>query len=575
MAVVSGHTGKPDIYHPPTIAERPERRCLFTIAVGDKYTWMFDITIPYMRAYCERHGIDFILVDDNYRRDEHPCYMKQFINTLWWRYDRVCYVDSDVLIMPHAPNIFEHTPADKCSAFREVSYSDRPEEIQRRNRMSYDYITLYAEAYNAAMVDMGYDAVPLPDNLGEYYYNAGIFVCTKETCPHVAPVGGIMQLPTSNHYDQNYFNMMIIKHNIPMYDLGYKWNRRRGAHVAESLNPMNSYFVHYLGLGQKDKLPMDIKRMVKKEYCVHFVGATRKGANKWILERMQDYVLSMAPTNVKCDIVEEPVDIAGHINFYNPYRYFRKSMYARDVVFFTHPEDDAQWEAALNCDIAVVMCEKYRLQLIDQGMDEDRVYRINFGIDEQYRDCRLRIFNPGWMARNDKYMHRKGWADWKMLMECDWLDCKRSEGLLTQEQMKDEYLKADVIVSTATMEGGPMACLEALAMAKDYIGRIGVGLHDEYVGWIERYHDYDSLLELLKKRHKWKRLRNDEVVVNQWAQCASDVWRAIGEVAGKQMVCREPKAEVIEDVVEMPHAATTVPVRRFLSLRADRLQERP
>jgi hypothetical protein len=563
MAIVSGHTGKPDIYHPPIIEDRPERRCLFTIAVGDKYQWMFDITIPYMRAYCERHGIDFIVVDDNYRKDEHPCYMKQFINTLWWRYDRVCYVDSDVLIMPHAPNIFEHTPADKCSAFREISYSERPEEIERRNRMSYDYITLYADAYNAAMVDMGYDEVPLPDNLGEYYYNAGIFVCTKETCPHVAPVGGIMQLPTSNHYDQNYFNMMVIKHNIPMHDFGYKWNRRRGAHVAESLNPMNSYFVHYLGLGQKDKLPMDIRRMVKKEYSVHFVGATRKGANKWILERMQDYVLSVAPKNVKCDILTEPVDEDGHINFYNPYRYFKKSDKAKDVVLFTHPEDLEQWAAALNCDIAVVMCEKYRRQLIDEGVDESRIYRINFGIDEQYRDCRLRIFHPGWMLRNDKYMERKGWNDWQLLMGCGWLECKRSEGLLTPDQMKDEYLKAEVIVSTATMEGGPMGCVEALAMGRPYIGRQGVGLHDEYRKDILRYKDYDALVLLLWQLYQHKEKRSKAVIANQWCLCAHEVWGAIGAAVGDVMECSEAKSvEEVAQVVEV-EAETWKPNRVF------------
>jgi hypothetical protein len=568
MAVVAGHTGKPDIYHPPTIAERPERRCLFTIAVGDKYQWMFDITIPYMRAYCERHGIDFIVVDDNYRRDEHPCFMKQFINTLWWRYDRVCYVDSDVLIMPHAPNIFEHTPADKCSAFREVSYSERPDEIARRNQMSVDYITLYAEAYNAAMRDMDYDEVSLPDNLGEYYYNAGIFVCTKETCPHVVPVGGIMQLPTSNHFDQNYFNMMIIKHNIPMFDFGYKWNRRRGAHVAESLNPLHSYFVHYLGLGQKDKLPMDIKRMVKKDYKVHFVGATRKGARKWILEKMQDYVLSYAPDNAQCDIVEEPIDEIGHINFFNPYRYYSRSKYAWDVVFFTHPEDLEHWQAALQCDVAVVMCDKYRQQLIDEGMDESRIYRIDFGIAECFQDHRLRILNAGWMARNDKYMARKGWDEWKCLSECDWLHCVRSEGMLTQEQLITEYKMADAIVSTATLEGGPMACLEALAMGKPYIGREGVGLHDEHRKEIIRYRDYDHLVMILDRMYQVKHERAKAVMANQWPLCAQQVWSAIGAAVGDVLVCGTPKpvAEVNEpEQVEQVNSEER-PARRRIGL---------
>lgn len=571
MAIVEGHTGIPDIYHPPTIAGRPERRCLFTIAVGDPFKWMFDITIPYMRDYCSRHDIDFILVDDMYRKDEHPCYMKQFINTLWWRYDRVCYVDSDVLIMPHAPNIFDYTPHDKCSAFREVSYSDRPEEIARRNQMSFDYISLYAEAYNAAMREMGYDEVPLPDNLGEYYYNAGIFVCTKETCPHVVPVGGVMQLPTSNHYDQNYFNMMIIKHQIPMYDFGYRWNRRRGAHVAESLNPLDSYFVHYLGRGQKDKLPMDIKKLNKRIHHVHFVGATRKGARKWILEKMQDQIMAYAPGNVKCDITEQPIDEEGHVNFYNPYRYYKKSEYAKDVVFFTHPEDLEHWQAALECDVAVVMCDLYRQELINEGVSEDKIYRINFGIDEVFRDCRLRIFNPGWMARNDKYMARKGWDEWKCLSECDWIDARRSEGTLSQEQMVIEYKMADAIVSTARLEGGPIGCLEALAMGKPYIGREGVGLHDEYRKHIIRYKDYDNLVMILDCLYQIKKGRHNAVLANQWPMCAQEVWSAIGSVVNDVLIYGKPRplpvVEAKEETATEAKVEAIKPVKRRIGLR--------
>ncbi len=264
IKVVPGHTGRPDVFLPPTINNRVERRCLFTIAVGDKYKWMFDITVPFMRSYCKRYDIDFIVVDDSYRKDEHPCYMKQFINTLWWRYDRVCYVDSDILITPHAPNIFEHTPKDKCGAFRELEYSGHAEMEKRRNQMNIDYMSTYSEAYNQKMKELGLPVVSLPENLGERYYNAGVFICSKETCPHIPPVGGVMQLPTSNHYDQNYFNMMILKHKIPMHDLGYMWNRRRGSKIKTQPNPLDAYFVHYLGLNQKSNLRRDAVMLQNK-----------------------------------------------------------------------------------------------------------------------------------------------------------------------------------------------------------------------------------------------------------------------------------------------------------------------
>jgi hypothetical protein len=533
MAVVAGHTGKPDIYHPPLIVDRPERRCLFTIAVGEPYKWMFDITIPHMRAYCEKHNIDFIVVDDNYRRDEHPCYMKQFINTLWWRYDRVCYVDSDVLIMPHAPNIFDCTPADKCCAFRELEYSGVQAQIQRRDQMSRDYITLYAEAYNERMIEAGYEPVELPENLGEYYYNAGIFVCTRETCPHVAPVAGVMQLPTSNHYDQNYFNMMIIKHKIPMHDLGYNWNRRRGARVEESPNPLDSYFVHYLGLGQKEKLKKDVIRMGKKMYQVHFVGATRTGDRKWILERMQDFIIAATPEGVPKPTIEAaPIDAPGHVNVFNPYRYYKKSQYAKDIVFFTHPEDLPQWEAAHGCDCAVVMCEKYRDELIADGMEPAQIRLIHAGVGDIYKNARLRVLNVGRMEANHGYMTRKGIDTWKRLQALSWMDCINTGGDMTQSQVYEEYLKADVVVSTALVEGGPMSCYEALSMGKPYYGRVGVGVHDE-IEQVIKYHDDDELEHELYSAYTEKLNRAMAVKDKSWNRFVSEWWKVIGDIAGE------------------------------------------
>jgi len=225
---------------------------------------------------------------------------------------------------------------------------------------------------------------------------------------------------------------------------------------------------------------------------------------------------------------QHPIDKPGYVNFYNPYRHWQgKSRFARDVAFFTHPGEIDQWNAAMQCDAAIVMCDQYRQALIDAGMYWKRIHRVHLGIDERYRDCRLRIFHPGRMVISGEYQARKGWDDWKRLMELDWLDCIRSEGMLTDEQMRDEYMKADVIVSTATMEGGPMGCIEALAMGKTYIGRAGVGVHDEYAKHIARYHNHDELVVKLWQAYKEKEAKQCAVRANVWPLCASQIWEVI------------------------------------------------
>jgi hypothetical protein len=549
---------------------------------------MFDITIASQKAYCERHGITHFVVDEMWRRgDEHPCMMKQrtYEILLSKQFDRACYADADIWMSSTAPNIFDEVPRGKLGQYEEGCHW-RPNVL---GDLFVDFAD-YADNYNQHMQDIGCEVVDMKGWDGKYY-NAGLFVCELETCPHIPAVGGVMHLPHrkrlargGDFYDQHYTNLMRVKHKIPMHQLSARWDMFRGMLDAMPYGIEDCYFIHYCGDdAQKNKITADMKHLSSLETVnrcntegalnVNFVI---QDSERWILYRFMRRIIDYAPADVVVTQGNHVATGANAVNVFVPYRkYVEDTGRAKNVVLFTHPGDEERWAAAMKCDAAIVMNEQYGQMLIDEGMDAGKIHRIHFGVDDIFHDCRLRIFNPGKVVATDEYQGRKGWSDWKMLMECDWLVCKRSEGLLTQEQMKDEYLRADVVVSTATLEGGPMACLEALAMGKDYIGRIGVGLHDEYAGWIERYHDYDALLELLKKRYRLKKLRNDKVIANQWAQCASDVWRAIGEVAGKQMVCREPKAEVIEDVVEMPHAATTVPVRRFLSLRADRLQERP
>ena len=248
----------------PPITNRPERKCMFTIMVGYSFDWMFDVTRYYMQQYAEKYGIDFIVVDDNYRTDQHPCYMKQFINTLWWRYDRVFYVDADILILPHAPNIFDVVPPDKLGIYEEGRLYARMCSRIHKNRtpMMQKYVVLY----NAALQEQRLTPVDFSAYDGRYF-NAGMFICTEQTNPHRPPVGGVMRLPNSGHFDQNYLNLMIHQYQIPVYELESKWNRLI---TADSENDgdkdmLHAYFAHYASKGGKERMKEDIRRLVGEQ----------------------------------------------------------------------------------------------------------------------------------------------------------------------------------------------------------------------------------------------------------------------------------------------------------------------
>jgi len=496
---------------PEPVTHTRERRAILTIAVGTSLQWMFDLTLPTMRAYAERCGADLIVADDNWRTDEHPCFMKQIINSLWWRYDRVLYLDADIEIMPDAPNIFDIVPADKLGM-----YDEAPLYTNRKPRMQ-----AYIAEYKRLTLDN--DEWESTDK----YYNAGMFICSKETNPHRPPVNDVMRIPTSGNYDNTYVNAMIFKHQIPVHELDWRWNRLITANKETGTTDMRegSYFVHYASDQAKD-----ILRNIQHDECLHVHIVGGKAKKQWILEKMQGHIKAATPDGVNCDYVY--ADAPGHVNIFSPYRLYRKSKHAKDIVFFTHPEDMHQWRAAHECDEAVVMCAKYRDELIADGMDAARVHLIYAGVGDVYKDYRLRVLNPSRMETNENYKARKGFDTWQRLCSLPWLNCTCTGGDMTPGQVSEEYLKADVIVSTATLEGGPMACYEALSMGKPYYGRAGVGVHDETEG-ATKYASDDELECLLMQAYSEKYARAQCVKDRSWKAWATDWWKLIGEVAGR------------------------------------------
>ena len=132
-------------------------RAIVTICCGDFYRQMAAISHPTIKAYADKLGADFIVWDD-YGRHSMPHYQKLELGKLLRQYNRVLYLDTDILVRDDAPDIFAIVPEDALGALEEGQYySDRKGWALK------------------FMQSIGYD----PRDWNGRYYNAGVLVLSR------------------------------------------------------------------------------------------------------------------------------------------------------------------------------------------------------------------------------------------------------------------------------------------------------------------------------------------------------------------------------------------------------------
>lgn len=203
-----------------------------TLCIGEEATQFAQYSHPTFRAYAQKIGADFIVFDT-----AKVCYKDcKSINTVKFekyqlyeileRYDRALFLDSDILITPHAKNIFPLVPAEKVGGVFEDFGSDKQD---RRN--------IIQECQN----QLG------KVNWRAGYMNSGVFVVSKI---HRDIFRMIFQYGVYDcKYEQTNTNWYIHKAGFKIHKLNYKWNYMGIMRVYYGLDPRKAYFIHYAGGG--------------------------------------------------------------------------------------------------------------------------------------------------------------------------------------------------------------------------------------------------------------------------------------------------------------------------------------
>lgn len=223
---------------------------VLTIAIGDEYARLSSLTHPTIRAYADRIGAEFMSIDTPAISQTTAHWEKFQIYYLLEKYDRVLYIDTDIIIRDDCPDLFEVVPETHLGMFNEGRFTNRSQEL----------MIDICKAYN----------VVLPDWDGNYY-NSGVMVISK----HHRSLFKKPDKEVPNFFEQSYLNMMIAKREVDMFELEHEFNRMTCMDRYTGEERFASYIIHYAGWYWK---AAEIGAPSNVEYILDLI---QKDLNRW------------------------------------------------------------------------------------------------------------------------------------------------------------------------------------------------------------------------------------------------------------------------------------------------------
>ena len=218
---------------------------LLTIAIGDLYNRIGKLTHPSLKAYAKKIGADFLCISKPKISQTSPHWEKFQIFELFNKYDRVLYVDTDIIIRDDCPDLFELIPETKLGMFKESPFTERPKEI------IFDVCRQYG--------------IELEKWSGDYY-NSGIMMISKRHRKYFKKP----ELEISNFFEQSYINTIIAKNDIKIFELTHEYNRMCCMDRFLGEHRRASYIIHYAGFPDPNQIfeviKNDLAAWQRKEY---------------------------------------------------------------------------------------------------------------------------------------------------------------------------------------------------------------------------------------------------------------------------------------------------------------------
>lgn len=208
------------------MAIKKKDNAIVTIVNGDMFKKIHAITKPSQLAYARRLGAKYVTMGagDNTGWDPNVSahWMKMKLFQYLEEYERIIFLDSDIIVHPECPDLFKMVPPTHLGAYNEGSVDGRGAALTKALQ---DHKIRTRRPY-----------------LGEYF-NSGVMVLSQVH-------QGLFVMPDeihNNFYEQSLLNARAFASYLPMCDIGYKFNRMGLLDNITGESRHASWIIHYAG----------------------------------------------------------------------------------------------------------------------------------------------------------------------------------------------------------------------------------------------------------------------------------------------------------------------------------------
>jgi len=213
------------------------RRAIVTVSIGPAYQQISSLTHPLMADYAHRCGASFEVITERV----YPSNIQMFWEKLQMReylleYGRIAFIDSDVIIHPQAPSLFDVVPEDCLGMLNEAHVQG----VKNKKKELEDFC-------QRAGIQM-----PVWDGR---YWNVGIIVFGRQ---HLHIFDDPPKLVRHDYPEQALVNIRIAEQKVRMFELPrcmHDWK-----HVARK----DSWILHYAGWKKNAETILQIQKDIKK-----------------------------------------------------------------------------------------------------------------------------------------------------------------------------------------------------------------------------------------------------------------------------------------------------------------------